>query len=85
MYLTRQTSREQRDVYGDEDIGVFIEDLKEGVGDKVSVLSQSKKLVGRDSVQLFLSIFIICIIQANEIESDQNNFSIFNVIFEVVR
>ena len=63
VYLTRQSSREQRDVYDDDDIGVFLEDMEDGVNMENSVLSQSKKLVGRDSSLLFIAIFIICIIQ----------------------
>ena len=85
VYLTRQTSREEREVYDDEDIGVFIEDMKEGVMDHSSVLSQSKKLVGKDSVLLFLALFVICIIQSSQIVSDPANFGVFNIVFEVIR
>lgn len=84
VYLTRQRSREQREVYDDEDLQIFYEDLDEGVLDK-GVLGQGKKMLSRDSAILFLAVFIICIIQREETLLEPVSFSIFNIVFEVIR
>ncbi|GJP80982.1 hypothetical protein CLOP_g11171 [Closterium sp. NIES-67] len=83
VYLTRQTSREQREVYDDEDIGVFYEDLQEGVLD-AGVLTQGKKLFLHDTALIFFAIFLVCIMESPMITSDPANFSIFNIIFEIM-
>ncbi|CAI7822341.1 unnamed protein product, partial [Closterium sp. NIES-54] len=83
VYLARQTSREQREVYGDEDIGVFYEDLQEGVLDP-GVLTQGKKLFLHDTALIFFAIFLVCIMESSMITSDPTNFSIFNIIFEIM-
>ncbi|CAI5468941.1 unnamed protein product [Closterium sp. Yama58-4] len=83
VYLARQTSREQREVYDDEDIGVFYEDLQEGVLDP-GVLTQGKKLFLHDTALIFFAIFLVCIMESGMISSDPANFSIFNIIFEIM-
>ncbi|CAI6002190.1 unnamed protein product [Closterium sp. NIES-64] len=83
VYLARQTSREQREVYDDEDIGVFYEDLQEGVLDP-GVLTQGKKLFLHDTALIFFAIFLVCIMESPMITSDPANFSIFNIIFEIM-
>ncbi|GJP80345.1 hypothetical protein CLOP_g10558 [Closterium sp. NIES-67] len=83
VFLTRQSSREQRDVHDSEDIGVFAEDVQGGVLDS-SVLSQGRHLVAQDSVYIFFSIFLVCVIQDSNFTVDPSNWSVFKVIFEII-
>ncbi|CAI7768886.1 unnamed protein product [Closterium sp. NIES-54] len=83
VFLTRQSSREQRDVHDSDDLAVFAEDLHGGVLDS-SVLAQGRHLVAQDSVYLFVSIFLICVIQNGEFNSDPANWTVFKVIFEII-
>ncbi|CAI5490133.1 unnamed protein product [Closterium sp. Naga37s-1] len=84
VFLTRQSSREQRDVQDSDDLAVFSEDLHGGVLDS-SVLAQGRHLVAQDSVYLFVSVFLICVIQNGEFNSDPANWTVFKVIFEIIR
>ncbi|EFJ18236.1 hypothetical protein SELMODRAFT_54024, partial [Selaginella moellendorffii] len=45
---------------------------------------QSKRLIATDTAYLFISIFVLCIIENRKINDDPLNFSIFNIIFEVI-
>ncbi|CAI5966917.1 unnamed protein product [Closterium sp. NIES-65] len=83
VFLTRQSSREQRDVQDSDDLAVFSEDLHGGVLDS-SVLAQGRHLVAQDSVYLFVSVFLICVIQNGEFNSDPANWTVFKVIFEII-
>ncbi|CAI5473324.1 unnamed protein product [Closterium sp. Yama58-4] len=83
LYLTRQTSREQREVYDDEDIGVFWEDLQGGVLDH-GVFTQGRGLLLRDSALLFIALLVICLIESANITNDISNFNIFNIAFELI-
>ncbi|CAI7815042.1 unnamed protein product, partial [Closterium sp. NIES-54] len=83
LYLTRQSSREQREVYDDEDIGVFWEDLQGGVLDH-GVFTQSRGLLLRDSAMLFMALLVICLIESANITNDISNFNIFNIAFELI-
>ncbi|CAI5992580.1 unnamed protein product [Closterium sp. NIES-65] len=83
LYLTRQTSREQREVYDDEDIGVFWEDLQGGVLDH-GVFTQGRGLLLRDSAMLFMALLVICLIESANITNDISNFNIFNIAFELI-
>lgn len=58
VYITRQRSRQQREIYDDEDLQIFYEDLEGGVLDN-GILNQGKKMFGRDSAFIFLAIFIM--------------------------
>eukprot|EP00475_Leptophrys_vorax_P007322 TRINITY_DN14635_c0_g1_i3.p3 TRINITY_DN14635_c0_g1~~TRINITY_DN14635_c0_g1_i3.p3 ORF type:complete len:179 (+),score=2.32 TRINITY_DN14635_c0_g1_i3:815-1351(+) len=83
VFLTRQSSREQREVYGREDIAVLREDIEEGVLD-ASVWAQGKRLVARDSVYLFASTFLVLAVQGGDFTSDPANWTVFKVIFEII-
>ncbi|CAI5463507.1 unnamed protein product [Closterium sp. Yama58-4] len=83
VFLTRQSSREQRDVHDSDDLAVFAEDLHGGVLDS-SVLAQGRHLVAQDSVYLFVSVFLVCIIENSDFNADPNNWTVFKVIFEII-
>lgn len=79
MFLSRQSSRENKEVYDELDIGIF-----NALPQDNNILSQSRNLIARDSVLVFSAMFLICIIQEHEIETDPN-FAMVNILFEVVR
>eukprot|EP01018_Ginkgo_biloba_P019173 Gb_04157 [translate_table: standard] len=72
VYLTRQKTRAPAAEMVQCD---YYEDSK------ISV--QSRKLLARDSAHLFIIVFIICIVEGDNIVHDPLNYSIFNIIFEV--
>ncbi|KAG6554125.1 hypothetical protein Mapa_004041 [Marchantia paleacea] len=80
IFLLRQNSSE----YEKADIAVFHETkLKPDTTDN-SLLFQTRKLLAKDSAYLCVIIFTICVIEGNRVVEDPLNFSIFNIVFEVV-
>lgn len=65
-------------------MGIYDKRWEEELTDN-SILFQSRKLFAKDSCYLCLILFIICIIENENIDSDPLNYSIFNIIFEIVR
>ncbi|CAK9272577.1 unnamed protein product [Sphagnum jensenii] len=49
---------------------------------KLSV--QYRKLLSRDSAYLFLCILLICTLETRKISTDPLNYSVFNIVFEVI-
>eukprot|EP01018_Ginkgo_biloba_P022434 Gb_27158 [translate_table: standard] len=76
VYLTRQKTRRPAGLELGESEGDHYEDSK------ISV--QSRKLLARDSAHLFIIVFIVCMIESNNIVQDPLNYSIFNIIFEII-
>ncbi|XP_024537732.1 probable cation transporter HKT9 [Selaginella moellendorffii] len=86
VYLSRQNSQAQDESV--EKTSKKIQDhgkkkKKKKKGD-FSIASQSKRLIATDTAYLFISIFVLCIIENRKINDDPLNFSIFNIIFEVI-
>ena len=46
---------------------------------------QFRALLARDSLYLVIATFWICVTERNSIQDDPLNFSIFNILFEIIR
>ncbi|KAG0607285.1 hypothetical protein M758_8G016300 [Ceratodon purpureus] len=55
----------------------------DAANDKMSV--QFRKLFTKDSASLFVHIFLICTLEIGSINSDPLNYTIFSIVFEVIR
>lgn len=82
VFLSRQLSKAEPEVYDDHELGVFhvlnIDEERES-----QVIAQGRKLIARDSAFLFIAMFLICLIQSSEIRKDPN-FTMFNILFELI-
>lgn len=72
VYVSRQYSKERHPDHGSP--------TQRPKGD---IYVQISKLLAQDSL-LFVAIFFVCLSESRDIKSDPLNFSIFNMIFEVV-
>ncbi|GLJ35666.1 hypothetical protein SUGI_0716770 [Cryptomeria japonica] len=80
VYLTRQKTQDFKHIQGGGEKPNEIYTKK--YDGQISV--QSQKLLARDSTSIFIIIFIICILESNNISQDPLNYSIFSIIFEVI-
>ncbi|CAM6092952.1 unnamed protein product [Calypogeia fissa] len=76
--------RQNSTVYEHTEIGIYDKQWEEELTDN-SILFQSRKLFATDSCYLCLILLIICLIENKNIENDPLNYSVFNIIFEIVR
>lgn len=86
VFLSRQNTRvaPSEAMYHESDLCVFRKNWETEVEDnKLSV--QYRKLLAQDSAYVFIYVFLICTIETHNIVSDSLNYSIFNIIFEVIR
>lgn len=84
IFLSRQNSMAPKEVYDESDLGVYGSNWEaELVQSRLSW--QARALLARDSSYLFVAVFLICVIHNKRIKGDPLNFSIFNIIFEVIR
>ena len=65
----------------------MINNSKEGImaNSKERMAGQFRALLARDSLYLFFATFCICLTERNSIRDDPLNFSIFNILFEIIR
>lgn len=79
VYLSRERSKEQ--------VGISLtgDSNRTGAGSKERMISQFRALLARDSLYLFIAMFCICLTERNSIQEDPLNFSIFNILFEIIR
>lgn len=47
--------------------------------------TQYKQLLTRDSASLFVLVFLVCTLEMRNTNSDPLNYSVFNIVFEVIR
>ncbi|XP_057869526.2 cation transporter HKT1;3 [Cryptomeria japonica] len=78
VYLTRQKTRAPKMLAGE----ASEETYSEHYDSKISV--QSRKLLARDSAHIFVIVFLMCILESQNISHDPLNYSVFNIIFEVI-
>eukprot|EP00249_Psilotum_nudum_P012109 c23584_g2_i1 orf=361-2433(-) len=62
----------------------FLNDQISKSFEEKSIFSLAKKLLARDSVYLFIATFLICLTERNRMSDDPLNFSVFNIVFEIV-
>ena len=86
VYLSRERSKEQVD-------GRIINSKEVMANSQEGMMTTSKKkmirifrvLLARDSLYLVIATFWICVTERNSIRDDPLNFSIFNILFEIIR
>lgn len=89
MFLSRQNTRVAPDgvaLYYESDLCIYRTkswETDQAQDNKLSV--QYRKLLSRDSAYLFLCILLICTLETRKISTDPLNYSIFNIVFEVIR
>ncbi|XP_024541100.1 cation transporter HKT4 [Selaginella moellendorffii] len=81
VFLSRQYSRHYE---AKEQRASVIVGLDRDVLD-TTITTQSKRLLAQDWAYLFLATFFICVSDNKQLKSDPRNFTIFSVIFEVIR
>ena len=86
VYLSRERSKEQVD-------GRIINSKEVMANSQEGMMTTSKKkmikifrvLLARDSLYLFIATFCICLSERESIREDPLNFSIFSILFEIIR
>eukprot|EP00898_Chlorokybus_atmophyticus_P002960 jgi/Chlat1/3665/Chrsp24S03855 len=83
LYISRQNSQ-VTDEYELKELGLTHEEalLERAEADHVWV--QGRKLLLRDTVLLFMSIFVICIIEKPQFDRHDPYFQVFAVLFEII-
>lgn len=76
--------RQNSTVYESSEIGIYDKRWEEELTDN-SIKFQSRKLLAKDSAYLCFILFTICLVESKNIQYDPLNYSIFNIIFELVR
>ena len=78
VYLSRERSREKVDESRSNS--------KEMIDNsKGRMAGQFRALLARDSLYLFIATFCICLSERESIREDPLNFSIFSILFEIIR
>lgn len=49
------------------------------------IVAQSRELLAKDTSYLVVAILVLCLSESQSIKQDPLNFSIFNIVFEVIR
>lgn len=89
VFLSRQNTRVAPDgaaLYYESDLCIYRTkswETDQVQDNKLSV--QYRKLLSRDSAYLFLCILLICTLETRKISTDPLNYSVFNIVFEVIR
>ena len=86
VYLSRERSKEQVD-------GPIINSKEVIANSQEKMMTTSKEkmirifrvLLARDSLYLVIATFWICLAERKSIQEDPLNFSIFNILFEIIR
>eukprot|EP00898_Chlorokybus_atmophyticus_P002961 jgi/Chlat1/3666/Chrsp24S03841 len=83
LYISRQRSQ-VTDEYEMKELGLTKDELLLEKAEADHVWVQGRKLLLRDTVFLFVSIFLICIIEKSQFELQPSDFQVFAVLFEVI-
>ncbi len=89
VFLSRQNTRVAPDgaaLHYESDLCIYRTKSWETDQVKDNKLSvQYRKLLSRDSAYLFLCVLLICTLETRKISADPLNYSVFNIVFEVIR
>lgn len=86
VFLSRHHSRLTRTDVNHQYSDKCVSEKLEATADADNKLPmQFTKLFTRDSVYIFVQVFLICNVERRSLNSDPLNYSILSIVFEVVR